>query len=81
MPAVNFTVEHFRAVDAPSSPLGYDYVSTGQVDAVDAHDEAAAAAIALAGGEELEVDVVSYDPTHNLYGVAGEEEAVRVTAR
>jgi len=81
MPAVNFNVEHFRAVDAPSSPLGYDYVSTGRVDSVDAHDEASAAAIALASGEELEVDVVSYDPTHNLYGVAGEEEAVRVTVR
>ncbi|MGN6377959.1 MAG: hypothetical protein ACTHNU_03320 [Gaiellales bacterium] len=78
---MNFTVEHFRAVDAPSSPLGYDFVPTGQVDNVDAHDEAAAAAIALAG-DELEVDdVVSYDPARNLYAVPGEEEAVRVTAR
>jgi hypothetical protein len=80
MPPVDYTVEHFRAVDAPASPLGYDYVSTGQVDTVQAHDEASAAAIALAGAEELELDVVSYDPTRNLYGVAGEEEAVRVTA-
>ena len=77
---VNYSVEHFRAVDAPSSPLGYDYVSTGRVEAVEAHDEASAAAIALAGAEELELDLVSYDPTRNLYGVAGEDEAVRVTA-
>jgi hypothetical protein len=80
MPPMNFTVEHFRAVDAPTSPQGYDFVSTGQVDNVDAHDEAAAAAIALAGAEELDLDVVSYDPGRNLYGVAGEDEAVRVTA-
>jgi hypothetical protein len=81
MPPMNFTVEHFRAVDAPASPLGYDFVPTGQVDTVDAHDEASAAAIALAGDEQLDLDVVSYDPGHNLYGVPGEEEAVRVTAQ
>lgn len=79
--AVNYAVEHFRAVDVPSSPLGFEYVSTGKVEVVDAHDEAAAAAIALAGAEELDLDVVSYDPGHNLYGVAGEDEAVRVTVR
>lgn len=78
---MNYAVEHFRAVDVPASPLGFEYVSTGRVDVVDAHDEAAAAAIALAGSEELELDVVSYDPGHNLYAVAGEDEAVRVTVR
>ena len=76
---MNFTVEHFRAVDS-ASPLGYDFVSTGRVDTVDAHDEAAAAAIALTGGDEVGIDVVSYDPGRNLYGVAGEDQAVRVTA-
>jgi hypothetical protein len=79
MPPVNFSVEHFRAVDT-TSPLGYDFVSTGRVDTVDAHDEAAAAAIALSGPDELGLDVVSYDPGRNLYGVAGEDQAVRVTA-
>jgi hypothetical protein len=79
MPPMNFSVEHFRVVDT-TSPLGYDFVPTGQVMRVDAHDEAAAAAIALSGSDELGVDVVSYDPGRNLYGVAGEEQAVRVTA-
>jgi hypothetical protein len=76
---MNFAVEHFRAVDS-ASPLGYDYVSTGRVDTVDAHDEAAAAAIALTGEDEVGIDVVSYDPGRNLYGVAGDDQAVRVTA-
>jgi len=80
--AVHYAVEHFRAVDAPGSPLGYDYVPTGQVETIEAHDEAAAAAIALASEDDLEqLDVVSYDPSRNLYGVAGEDEAVRVTVR
>jgi hypothetical protein len=39
------------------------------------------AAIALSEGEDLmDVDVVSYDPGDDLYGVAGEDEAVRVKA-
>jgi hypothetical protein len=79
MPRMNFAVEHFRAVDS-ATELGYDFVSTGRVDQVDAHDEAAAAAIALAGGEEVGVDVLSYDPGRNLYGVVGDDQAVRVTA-
>jgi len=47
MDVVNFAVEHFRSIDAPESPLGIEYVSTGQIDRVEAHDEPAAAAIAL----------------------------------
>jgi hypothetical protein len=78
---VRYTVEHFRAIDAEETPLGVAYVSTGQVDEVDAHDESTAAAIALSGeAEVLESDVVSYNPAHGLYGVAGEDEAVRVSS-
>jgi len=80
MSSVRYTVEHFRAVDAPGSALGYDYVATGRRTEVEAHDELAAAALALTeddDGEEL--DLVSYDPGHNLYGVVGEDDAVRVT--
>ena len=59
---------------SPTSP-------TGQVDEVDAEDETAAAAIALTSDAEvLEADVVSYNPAHGLYGVAGEDEAVRVSS-
>jgi hypothetical protein len=75
---VNYSVEHFRSVDAPEAPLGYEFVPTGRVETVEAHDEAAAAAIALSE-DEIELDVVSYDPARNLYGVAGDDEAVRVT--
>lgn len=78
---MRFTIEHFRAVDVPGSALGYDYIATGQKAEVDAHDELSAATAALAdaagGGDEL--DVVSYDAGRGLYGVAGEDEAVRVT--
>ena len=77
---VRYTVEHFRAIDAEDSPLGVAYVSTGQVDQVDAHDEGTAAAIALSGDAEvLESDVLSYNPADGLYGVAGEDQAVRVS--
>ena len=77
---MNYSVEHFRAVDAPEAALGYEFVPTGRVETVEAHDEAAAAAIALSE-DEIELDVVvSYDPARNLYGVAGDDEAVRVTA-
>lgn len=77
---MRFTVEHFRAVDAPGSALGYDYVATGRTSQVEAHDELSAAAVALAEGDDVEeLDEVSYDPGRNLYGVAGEDEAVRVT--
>jgi hypothetical protein len=80
-PAMNFTVEHFRAVDAPESVLGFEYVPTGRVDSVEAHDQETAAAIALTSGDDPPgEDVVSYDPSHDLYGVAGEDEAVRVAA-
>jgi hypothetical protein len=79
--AVRYTVEHFRAIDDEGSPLGVVYVPTGQVDQVEAHDETTAAAIALSGDAEvLETDVVSYNPGQNLYGVAGEDEAVKVSS-
>ena len=59
---------------SPTSP-------TGQVDEVDAEDESTAAAIALTGDAEvLEADVLSYNPAQGLYGVAGEDEAVRVSS-
>jgi hypothetical protein len=78
---VRYTVEHFRAIDADDAPLGVAYVSTGRVDEVEAHDESTAAAIALSGETEmLEADVVSYNPSEGLYGVAGEDEAVRVSS-
>jgi hypothetical protein len=78
---VRYTVEHFRAIDADDSPLGVAYVATGQVDEVDAEDESAAAAIALTSETEvLAADVVSYNPADGLYGVAGEDEAVRVSS-
>jgi hypothetical protein len=78
--AVRYTVEHFRAIDDDGSPLGIAYVPTGRVDEVEAHDETTAAAIALSGeAETLEADVVSYNPGQGLYGVAGEDEAVKVS--
>jgi hypothetical protein len=78
---VRYTVEHYRAIDAADSPLEVAYVPTGQVDEVDAEDETAAAAIALTSeAEVLEADVVSYNPAQDLYGVAGEDEAVRVSS-
>jgi hypothetical protein len=81
MRAVRYTVEHFRAIDADDAPLGVAYVPTGRVDEVEAHDESTAAAIALSGdSEQLEADVVSYNPADGLYGVAGEDEAVRVSS-
>jgi hypothetical protein len=79
--AVRYTVEHFRAIDNDGSPLGVAYVPTGRVDQVEAHDETTAAAIALSGeAETLEADVVSYNPGEGLYGVAGEDEAVKVSS-
>lgn len=79
--AVRYTVEHFRAIDDDGSPLGVAYVPTGRVDHLEAHDETTAAAIALSGdAETLEADVVSYNPGQNLYGVAGEDEAVKVSS-
>jgi hypothetical protein len=79
--AVRYTVEHYRAIDDDASPLGVAYVPTGRVDEVEAHDETTAAAIALSGeAETLEADVVSYNPGQDLYGVAGEDEAVKVSS-
>jgi hypothetical protein len=79
--AVRYTVEHFRAIDDDGSPLGVAYVPTGRIDQVEAHDETTAAAIALSGeAETLEADVVSYNPGQGLYGVAGEDEAVKVSS-
>ena len=76
---VRYTVEHYRAVEADERPLGVAYVPTGKIDEIEAHDPPAAAAIALSEGEDLmDVDLVSYDPGDDLYGVAGEDEAVRV---
>jgi len=78
-PSVRFIVEHFRAIEAEERPLGVAYVSTGRVDQVEAYDPPAAAANALSEGEDLmDVDLVSYDPGDDLYGVAGDDEAVRV---
>ena len=79
-PAVRYTVEHFRAIDDEGSPLGVAFAPTGRIDEVDAHDETSAAAIALSGDAEvLDADVVSYNPGQGLYGVAGEDEAVKVS--
>ena len=79
--AMRYTVEHFRAIDVEDTPLGVAYMPTGQVDEVDAQDESTAAAIALSSDAEvLESDVLSYNPAHGLYGVAGEDEAVKVSA-
>ena len=76
---MRYTVEHFRAVEADELPLGVAYVPTGRVDEVEAHDPPAAAAIALSEADDLmDVDLVSYDPGDDLYGVAGDDEAVRV---
>ena len=78
---MRYTVEHFRAVEAGERPLGVAYVPTGRVDQVEAHDPPAAAAIALSEAEDLmDVDLVSYDPGDDLYGVVGDDEAVRVKA-
>ena len=57
------------------------YVPTGQVDEVDAHDEEHGGGHrALAGDAEvLKSDVLSYNPAAGLYGVAGEDEAVKVS--
>ena len=80
-PRVRFMVEHFRAVETESRPLGVAYVSTGRIDEVEAHDPPAAAAIALSERDDMtDVDLVSYDPGEDLYGVAGDDEAVRVKA-
>ncbi len=76
-----YPVENFRAIDAADSPLGVIYVPPGEVDEVDAEDEPGAAAIALTtAAEVLEADVISYNPAQGLYGVAGEDEAVRVSS-
>ena len=77
---MRFRVEHFRAFEAPGTPLGFDYLSTGQVEEIEAHAEADAAAVALSVGDDMpDVDTVGYDPAHGLYGLPGEEVAVRVT--
>jgi hypothetical protein len=77
---MRFRVEHFRAIDVPDSALGVEYIPTGEAEELDAPDEAEAAAIALSTQRDVaEQDDVSYDPSHGLYGLAGEDEAVRVT--
>ena len=51
------------------------------MDEVEAHDESTAAAIALSGDAEvLEADVAPTTPAEGLYGVAGEDEAVKVSS-
>jgi hypothetical protein len=76
---MRFRVEHFRAVEAPETPLGYAFAPTGRVDEVDAHDEAEAAATVLAPSDDTgTLDVVSFDPGNGLYAFPGEDEAVRV---
>lgn len=77
---MRYTVEHYRVVDAPETPLGYDYVPTGLTVEVNAPDATEAAALALGDADDRdELDTVSYDPGRDLYGVAGEDGAVRVT--
>ena len=78
---VRYTVEHFRAVESDDAPQGVAYVPTGRVDEVEAHDESTAAAIALSlDADPLDGETVSYNPAEGLYGVAGEDEAVRVSS-
>ncbi len=78
---VRYRVEHFRALESSDAPLGYAYVPTGEVEEVEAHGESEAAALALTPTDETgDLDVVGYDPAHDLYGLPGEDEAVKVTA-
>jgi hypothetical protein len=78
---VRYRVEHFRALESSDAPLGYAYVPTGEVHEVEAHGESEAAALVLTPTEDTgELDVVGYDPANGLYGLPGEDEAVRVTA-
>ena len=78
---MRFRVEHFRALESSDAPLGYAYVPTGEVEEVEAHGESEAAALALTPTDETgDLDVPGYDPAHGLYGLPGEDEAVKVTA-
>ena len=78
---VRYRVEHFRALESSDAPLGYAYVPTGEVEEVEAHEESEAAALVLTPGDETgELDTPGYDPAHGLYGLPGEDEAVKVTA-
>jgi hypothetical protein len=78
---MRFRVEHFRALESSDEPLGYAYVPTGEVVEVEAHGESEAAALALTPSDETgDLDTVGYDPAHGLYGLPGEDEAVKVTA-
>ena len=78
---MRYQIEHFRAVDAADSPLGVEYVPTGKVEQLEAFSEDEAAAVALADDTDaVELDTLDYDPSKGLYGFAGEDEAVRVTA-
>ena len=78
---MRFQIEHFRAIDVPDSALGVEYVPTGKVEQLEAlsEDEAAAQALAI-DSDAAELGSVGYDPGRGLYGFAGEDEAVRVTA-
>ena len=78
---VRFRVEHLRAYEAPGAALGIAWLETGRTEDVDARDELEAAAVALAqGGEEvIDVDAIAHDPGADLYALAGEDGAVRVT--
>jgi hypothetical protein len=78
---MRYQIEHFRAIDAPDSALGVEYVPTGKVEELEAISEDEAAALALADDTDAaELDAIDYDPSRHLYGFAGEDEAVRVTA-
>jgi len=79
---MRFRIEHYRAYETPESAQGYAYAPTGQVDELDAHDPADAAAAALTAEEESPggVETPSFDPEHGLYAFPGEDEAVRVVA-
>lgn len=78
---MRYRVEHFRAVEVPGSELGFDYAPTGVVEEIEAPEESEAAAVALSVANDLPtLDDVDYNPAKGLYGVPGEDEAVRVTA-
>jgi hypothetical protein len=77
---MRFRDEHLRAIDAPGSALGAEFVETGRVEEIDAYDAEDAAALALAEEDET-IDAASLDfaPGDGLYALPGEDEAVRVT--
>ena len=76
---MRYRVEHYRAVESPGAPLGYEFSPTGRIDEVEAHDAADAATAVLLADEQGALEPVSYDPGRDLFAVPGEDEAVRVS--